>query len=444
MIFFIYAAAFFMALDNFPFMFGGGYKPLSLLFLVIYVLLNLPFVFRIKLKKIEVMLFGILISAIIITLFLNIIFGYKFDGLIDATSSLGAGIVIYIAFKLFAQKHANDERKFIKLFVWMVRGYGLAVIIGVLQVIYIYVVHSASLYNIIHLFVNRDAFAGAGRVHFTFSEPSFISLHTNLLLLPSIIILKNKGYLTKSHKFIVFMFFLISLFSLSIRYFLDIFIFFILFSYFTTHKKLFVQRFVSFLFASILVVGLLNIIFIQNIFSINSVHYNRMSNTIKNPVSITEDVSFLIRSTYTKVGISSFLDRPFLGYGLGNFHYAYVDHFFEVDQEALAKSSELRGAVNNYSLSQYNMFTRMLSELGVIGIALSLLTLYYLASSKGHNFSKMMIILVVYSQLQFDSLAFIPLYFWIALLKTEFISGINIFKPSVKEIAPIRLGKYPK
>lgn len=433
MIFFIYAAAFLLSLDNFPFMFGGGYKPLSLLFITLYVLFNIHKLLYLKFKRIEIIIFVILTFSIVITVFENMKNNYNFDGLIDATTSLMAGIVVYLGFKIFTQKHHQDDTKFIKVFQWIVRGYGLALFVGVLQLIYIYIFPNGALREVIHLFVNRDAYASASRVHFTFSEPSFISLHTNLLLLPAVIILKNKGYLTKNHKIIVLSFFTISLFSLSIRYFLDIFIFFIVYSIFTTHKKIFVKRFLAFMLAIFSILLILNVVFVQNVFHLNSDHFYRLSNIINKPSTVLEDTSFVIRSTYTEVGLESFSDRPLLGYGLGNFHYAYVDHLSEVDATALKQSEELRNAVNNYSLAQYNMFTRMLSELGVIGLLILLLSIYFICSIKGKNLAKMIVILVIYSQLQFDSLAFIQIYIWVALLQTKFISNIKIENVSKKQ-----------
>jgi hypothetical protein len=423
----MYIAAFLFCLDDFPIMFGTSYKPVSIIFILLYILCHLSSVFHLKFKRAEIYILVILLMAVCISLAIITGRHYSPAGLYDAVQSLFAGIVCYIGFKIFVQQCEGDDEKFTKFFTWIVRGYGIAVFVGILQLIYIYVIPSGALSQIIQVFVERIGFIENSRVHMSFSEASFIGLHTNLLLLPSVIILKNRGRLTRNHIIIVSSFLFLSLFSLSIRYFIDILVFIAAYLIFTTHSRILLQRMLTFLVSTLAVFLLINAIFVQNVFHLQSYHYYRMANIITDPSSAGDDTSTLIRTAYTKTGLVSFIDHPLVGYGLGNFHYAYMDHYKTIDPEALQKSEELRNAATgDGSLQSYNMYSRLLSEMGLPGLLVIILTLCLMIHSGSGNFSKLMVFLVVYSQIQFDSLALIPLYFWIALLDSRFIRKINV------------------
>lgn len=426
MLFFMYAAAFLFCIDDSPFMFGNGYKPISVLFILLYVLFQLPKLFRLKFKRLEFYIFAFMAVCLLISLFQVIMNHYQFTGLINAAQTLAAGSICYLGFKLFVQECDGDETKFTKLFIWLLRGYGIAVVIGFLQLIYIYAVPSGFLSSVINLFVERAGYISDGRIHFSFSEPSFISLHSNLWLLPAVVILKNKGLLTRSHKWIVALFFFLSLFSLSVRFYLDILVFIVAYLFLTSHSKIFFKRMFVLLLSCAAVVVLMNLIFVQNVFGLNSYHFYRMASMIENPGSASNDTSTMIRATYSRIGFESFADHPLFGYGLGNYHYAYVAHYHSINPDDLQKAQELRAAVQDYNLHTYDMFARLASEMGSLGILALLLTLYFVIGFRGKNFSKLIIFLVVYSQLQFDSLSLIQLYFWGAMLQSKYISDLNI------------------
>ncbi|WP_100486945.1 O-antigen ligase family protein [Sporolactobacillus pectinivorans] len=423
---FIYAAAFFFCLDDSPFMFGTGYKPISVIFILLYVLSNLPGLFRLRYKRLEFYIFVFMLICLCVSLFQVIMNHYRFDGLLNATETVFAGIICYLGFKLFVEKTKNNPSEYTKLFLWIVRGYGVAVFVGFLQFVYIYITANGAIASLIHLFVERTDFITNSRIHFSFSEPSFISLHTNLLLLPAVIILKKKGMLTRTHKFIVGAFFFLSLFALSIRLYIDIIVFMAAYLFFTTNSKTFVKRSLTVLLAGLSIVTLSYLIFVQNIFGLHSYHYYRMADLITHPSAASSDISTQIRSTYTMIGFQSFADHPLIGYGLGNYHYAYVAHFHEISPDLVNQAQELLGALTDYNLHTYDMFARLASEMGILGIVLIILLLYLVMNVRGRNFSKMMIFLLLYSQLQFDSLSLIPLYFWIAMLQSGFIANLDI------------------
>lgn len=424
--FFMYAAAFLFCIDDSPFMFGSGYKPISVLLIIVYLLFQLPKLFRLRYRRIEFFIFAFLVVCLLISFVQVTMNHYQFVGLINASETLGSGFACYLAFKLFVNECDGDDTKFTKLFLWMIRGYSIAVAVGFLEFLYVYGAPSGFLSSIIHFFVERAGYISDGRIHFSFSEPSFISLHTNLLLLPAVVILKNKGLLTRYHKMIVVLFFILSLFSLSIRFYLDILVFIVAYLFLTSNSRIFFKRMFVLLLSCAAVIVLTNMIFVQNIFGLNSYHFYRMANMIENPGSAGNDTSTMIRATYTRIGFESFMDHPLIGYGLGNYHYAYVAHFNSINPADLQKAQELSNAVDDYNLHTYDMFARLASEMGLLGIAAFLLTLYFALSLRGGNFSKLMIFLVVYSQLQFDSLSLIQLYLWIALLQSKYIADLKI------------------
>ncbi|MCO7124209.1 hypothetical protein NIE88_00190 [Sporolactobacillus shoreicorticis] len=426
MIFLMYLAAFLFPLDNFPLMFGGGYKPIAVLIILIYVLVNFPKLFRMKYKRSECYILSFFVISILISAVQCVTNGYRLDGLMDAIQSLVSGFVCYVGFKLFVQQNSKSEAQITKLFLWIIRGYAVAVFVGLLEFIYIYVVPSGAVSDVIHLFVARSDFATTERLHFSFSEPSYISLHTNLFLLPAVIILKKKGLLTRYHQLIVLSFITLSLFSMSIRYFIDIIVFMIAYLFLTASAKILVKRIATFVVMLAAIVTIVQLIFIQNVFHMSSDHYYRMASMIKNPDSSNSDLSTQIRKTYTAIGFDSFYDHPLLGYGLGNFHYAYVRHYTSVDPSLLAKADELKNARTVYNLVTYNMYARLSSEMGLSGFLLIVMVIYLMVSKRMRNFSLLMMFLTVYSQLQFDSFALVQLFFWIAMIQSRYIAELHV------------------
>lgn len=430
----IYIAAFLLPLDNFPIMFGGAYKPVSLVFIALFFAVNFAHVFRMKYKKTEICIGMIVIGSIVVTAFQNISLHYSFMGLKDAASSLGAGVVIYLSFKIFVDQYGKRET-YVKLFKWMIRGYGIALAVGLLQIVFIYVWNSGALSSLIGLFVERRAYIDAHRLQFTFSEPSYIGLHTNLLIFPAYLVLKHTNSLSKYDKLIVLLFIPISVFSLSIRYFLDLAILYLVYTFITSNSKAFINLCLK--LAAAVGIGLLlaHVVLVNNVFKLDSSHYYRMLHIYNDPEKVMKDDSFSIRATYSKIGFYAFLDKPVLGYGVGNYHYGYINHLDKIAPRDFKDGSELSNATNQLSLPQYNMYTRLLSEFGLMGIALFFLCGFLMLSVKGRNFSVMIILLLFFALLQFDSFAFIQLVFWIALLQSKFIAELVIKKASKPAVA---------
>ncbi|TGA99959.1 hypothetical protein E4665_03145 [Sporolactobacillus shoreae] len=423
---FIYAAAFLFCLDDSPFMFGTGYRPLSMIFILLYVLSNLPCLFRLTYKRLEFYILIFIMICLGISFAVSIMNHYRLTGSISAAQTIFAGLISYLAFKIFASHAKDHPEEYTKLLLWIVRGYGIAVFVGFLQFIYIYVSANGAIASLIHIFVERTDFITNSRIHFSFSEPSFISLHTNLLLLPAVIILKKKGLLTRTHKLIIGAFFFLALFALSVRLYIDLIIFILAYLFFTTNSRIFLRRGLTVLLAAGSAFALTYFIFVQNIFGLTSYHFYRMADLITNPSAAGSDISTQIRSTYTLIGFQSFADHPLTGYGLGNYHYAYVAHFGQIDPGLVGRAQELTDSLNDYNLHTYDMYARLASETGVLGIILVALLLWLVISVRSGNFSKMMIFLLAYSQLQFDSLSLIPLYFWLVMLQTDFIASLHI------------------
>ncbi|MFC5649390.1 O-antigen ligase family protein [Paenibacillus solisilvae] len=428
----MYIAAFLFPLDNFPLMFGQAYKPISLLFIAVYFILNLPYLFRLRYRAIELWIAVIFITIVLYTGFQNVKMHYSFIGLMDAISSLGAGLLVYLSFRIFIYRN-NKDASYLKLFKYILRGYGVAIAVGVLQLIYIYAFRSGMISTLIDLFVNRDIYRVANRVHFTFSEPSYIGLHTNLFLIPAYLILKNKNCLSKLDKWIVFSFIPISLFSLSIRYMIDLLVLYIVYVFVTSKAREGFKIIMKLTAMASIIAVLLNVIFVQNIFHLKADHYHRIANMMSNPSIISKDISFSIRSTYSEIGLRAFLDNPMIGYGLGNFYYGYMNHLDMVPPSLLKKGSEFSQATTNLSLPQYNMYTRLLSEFGLIGMLLLMAVAALFHSFKGRNFAKMIMVLLAYSLMQFDSFAFIQLTFWLACFQSGFISQLQLDRSSQKE-----------
>lgn len=439
----IYIAAALLPLDNFPFMFGGAYKPVSLIFIGIYALLKIPALIRMKFQRKEVWIFIVLLSAVLISALLGLQNHYSFAGLQDASVSLAAGILIYLSFRIFVDSNTRGMATFLTLFRWMFRGYWLAIVIGLIQLVYMYVVPGSALSSVIGFFVQRDSYITAGRLHFTFSEPSYIGLHTNLLLFPAYLILKKHNCLTKSDKVLLWVFIPLSLLSLSIRYYLDLLFFVVLYVIITSRPEKFMMLLMKFVFSIAAAAILLNIVFVNNVFQLKSDHYYRILHIFEDPYSITEDNSFSIRSTYSSLGFQSFLDKPWFGYGMGNYYYGFMHNVDRIPADTLEENEELRDAKTNLTLPQYNMYTRLLSEFGLLGIMLMILLLSLVRPSHKGNLPKLMVILLLYSLLQFDSFAFIQVLFWIAVLQNREMSGLRVGRLANNEDGRKRAGGYP-
>ncbi|WP_445505418.1 O-antigen ligase family protein [Niallia sp. 03091] len=405
----IYLAFFFISLDNFPLMFGTAYKPVSLLFLVLYFGIKLPEMIRLNWKRIELFIFFLIMLSFVISATIIKFNGYSSVGLIDAVSSFLAGIIIYLAIKHFMMK--NDLEVRIKALEMLLYGYTIPVFIGLLQVVYIYIAPLGFIENITSIFVQRTDYINTGRVHFTFSEPSFTSIHTNLIMIPALFILKKFRSVNRYIKIVVMLFFILSILTLSVRYYMDLtFALLVYFIIFLQVKNIF-----KIFFIAPALIGILFLVLNFTGSSKDSYHVQRFMKVMENPEQIASDPSFQIRNTYSDIGYNAFLDHQLIGVGIGNYVQYYKGNLANVNPN-YKKYPELVDALNHSEvIAQYNMYTRLLSEMGMMGMLVILIMMIILISMRNNRYKLFISILLIWTLIQFDSFAFIPMYLILCL-----------------------------
>ncbi|MFT8322303.1 MAG: O-antigen ligase family protein [Bacillus sp. (in: firmicutes)] len=405
----MYLAFFFLSLDNFPFMFGTAYKPVSLLFLVMYFTIKIPEIIRLEWKRMELFIFFTIMLSFVISAVMIGFNNYSLDGLFDSVTSFLAGVIIYLAIKHFIMKTQLEVR--LKSLEMLLYGYTIPVFIGLLQVIYIYVAPLGFIEHITSLFVARTDYINTGRVHFTFSEPSFTSIHTNLIMIPSLFILNKFKPINRCIKGIVILFFILSLLTLSVRYYMDIT--FALIVYFILYLR--VKNIFKLFFLVPALVGILVVVINFTGSSKDSYHVQRFMKVMENPEEIVSDPSFQIRNTYSSIGYNAFLDNKLVGVGIGNYVDYYKKNLPTVNHDYKKFPELINAREHSNVIAQYNMYTRLLSEMGIMGLIIILLMTGILITLRNDRYKLFISILLIWTLIQFDSFAFIPMYLILCL-----------------------------
>lgn len=394
-----YIALFLIPFENLCFAPSNGWATIAPLVFFVYLLLNLKSVIKnINIKD--------LIPVIIISFILNL-FGFttqdfNIKRVCNTVITLGLGITMYYSFKNYYLKH-KSVKNIIRV---LIGAYIISLLVGTIQFIAIKT-NMSDVLNIFHMIGKRTNYLSAGRVQYTFTEPSYISLHLFGILLPLYFVSKNKKILLIILSFIILSYF----YNSGLRVLLDsVIVLGILFiSWIVSDKKR-----LKYLFVGLILIGFTSTYLYNN---------NKRFKSIVDD-GVYADASLASRYFRMKATLYGYCYRPLefvTGYGLGNSiipitkgYYVALSEYKSQYLDEVKKQNEYKNNPNDNG--SFCLYLRIISEFGIV-VAIYLFYRFIKIYKNSYYKYKLPITLTIgYLYIQFDSYAFYSIWILLAIL----------------------------
>ncbi|MBR1376797.1 MAG: O-antigen ligase family protein [Bacilli bacterium] len=396
---FFYIAVFLVPFENLFFAPTAGWATIAPILFGIYFILNINKI--IKLVKIKNIWIAILIAfALNIYNFILTDFSVYRTG--NTLITLGLGVMEYYTFVYYYERNKLLD-KVIKI---LLVAYAISIAIGIVQWIAIKF-NISFIINLFHILLKRSNYLNVGRVQFSFTEPSFISMHLYGVLLPLYYATKNKKVLITIVMFVLLSF----LFNSGVRVILDTLIVIIIMIIYHAIANKRNRKY-------LLIVILLIPLFIFMLFSNN----NRFENIVTN--GVYADASLASRFFRIESSIYGYAKKPInfiTGYGLGNstipiaegFDKAYLNYKNEYTYEIIGYQTYNEHSNDNAS---FCLYIRIISEFGILIFAFLIYQVYKIYKNSTFAYKLPLLLIVGYLYLQFDSYAFYSIWLVFAIL----------------------------
>ena len=407
-----YLATFMIPFENLWFAPSNGWATIAPIIFFVYLLFNLKNI----IKKVN---FKDIIPIVLVIVGLNVFGlltnGFNIDRIKSSIITIALGITMYYSFKNYYLKH-NSIKSIVRI---LLISYTISLLVGTIQWIAIRN-NFTDIINFFTMFSKRSGYLLVGRVQYTFTEPSFISLHLFGVLLPLFLISKNKKIILLIFLFVILSF----LYHCGLRIILDSVIVFII----TMFSWILKQR--NKIIKILLFLGILLIV-VGGLYSTNYRFRKIVDNGIYADGSLASRYFRLEASGY------GYLSDPLhfvTGYGIGN--------------SIIPISQGYDKALNNYksnymkdviSLSDNNttndnatfcLFIRVISEFGFIVFVLLLVKIVIIYKKSNFKYKLPLLLTIFYLYIQFDSYAFYSIWLLLVILVLtcnggKYVSKVN-------------------
>lgn len=382
---FFYIGLFLIPFDNLVFAPSSGWATIAPFSFLLYFLFNIKN-FRFSYKNIIVLL---------IFLFPGPIHGFfynSFGNVFETIVTVLLGVSFYLSLCVFSFQHKKTYKKKICRILFI--AYLISFIYGILSVLPI-----EGINRLFSLIEKRHY----NRLSFTFTEPSFISMHLFGVIFPFAFYCKDKRLL-----FLGCLFLIVTLiFGSSIRFIVDCFVIAGLYLAFYCYKK------GSFYFICFLCVSI-SLAFL--IVPLLSMIYPRINEILNGGIYFDASLAsrwFRMNAIIHGYDFSGFV----FGYGSSNtwipFQNGYIFAFNEYSNPFV---DEIVGLKNSTDSSFFCLPLRVISEIGFIGFLFLIISLF---DSK-HS---LYFLIIFWLYLQFDSYAFYALWIYIFVAKFNHVTS---------------------
>lgn len=381
---------------------SAGWATITPIIFFIYVLFNLKFAIK-SIYKYKY-IFTFIIVGLILSVINYIFVGIEIKNLINASISLGLGIISLISMDIFFRQKENKLSTCVKL---LLISYAISLAIGYIQ--FISVKLNIECLKEFFIFIEKRSYIRVNRIQFTFTEPSFIGMHLFGILLPLYLYTKKRSII------ILLITFAASaiIFSSGVRILIDIIV-------------VIGILYIVYLLKNIRNVKVITITLIMLIIGASGIHflYNtnfRVKNIINN--GIYADGSLASRYFRINASTKGYMKNKVnfaFGYGLGNsivpIRRGYDEAMKEYKSNYMIEMEELINPNFTSDSVSYCLYIRLISEFGIIFL-ISAITYLYKLSRKSDNFwFRNYIWILLYIYVQFESYAFYTIWLYIVLL----------------------------
>lgn len=387
-------AVFLIPFDNLFFAPSRGWATIAPIFFFLYVILNLKYIkysiFRVR----KILLFIYII--VIISLVNYFFYPPNFAELVDSFVAIFLGITFLFSLDIYFNCKKKDSKIIFRiLFI----AYSISLLIGFIQFV-AYKFEISFLIEIFRLLSKRYY----SRVQFTFTEPSFISMHLFGVLLPILFFFKKitlKEY--KKLRILLFIFVIFAgLVASSVRFLVDILV--IVAIYLVSNFKFKSLKDIFIIILSGIILSSLSI-YLYN----NNYRFQRIVDK-----GLYSDASLASRYFRINASIKGYKKKPLSllsGYGISNAWYPLNNGYDEaVEEYNNSYMREVEELYKSKTATVFSMHIRIISEMGLIMWILILILLY-------DKQNKFIYFILLYLYIQFDSYAFYTLWIYIFFSK---------------------------
>ncbi len=385
-------ATFMIPFDNLFFAPSAGWATISPILFFVYIMMNIK---KLEFNKNSLLLF---VLVCIVSCINYLFYSPNASSIFDALSTIILGFSFYYSLDIYFIKKQNSAKSFLKVLFF---GYLISLFYGVISLF------GNQTINSIMSFLEKREY---DRLQFTFTEPSFISMHLFGVIVPILIIFKDNKKFYKRFLLLLLMFLIVSIFGgKSMRFVIDFIAFIILYiSYKFFKSKLSPLKKIT-IVSSTIVLMIIAFNIVMNIPRINSI----VSNGIYSDSSMA---SRWFRINALLYGLKHNYFSMMAGYGFGNtfkpFNYGYD---YALSQYTNSYMYEVNQLKNTTETSFFRGHLRIIADFGFI--------FYLLLFFKVFNLRKnnlMFFFLIVYLYIQFDSYAFYT--FWLYLFYNNYLT----------------------
>ena len=385
--------------DNLFFAPSAGWATITPFIFIIYLLINYKYIKKIIILEKELICF---LLILLIVSFINYIIYDNFItfNFIDSISTLFLGLIFYFSLVI---RYFYKKKDYIKDINLLLISYLISFFYGLTK----YISLQLGINSILSVFETIEK-RFSYRVSFSFTEPSFISMHVFGIIF-IIFLITNNYKIKKRAILIISLFSFISILSFaSARFIIDFTLILTIYFFIKLFKKkrsIFIRLFSVFFF----VIFMFSVIFFIN-------EHPRINQILES--GIYADGSLASRWFRINASLKGYIQKPFEAYfgaGLGNsyqfFNYGYAFAYEEYKSNYMA---EVLGLYNTTNNQLFSMPIRIISEFGIFVFLFIIFYLIYLAKKSDVSNKYLILIITFWLYVQFDSYAFYTL--WIVLI----------------------------
>lgn len=383
--------------ENFFFAPSAGWATISPIMFFIYVICNLPQVILILRKHISKII--ILLSLVSMLEIFNIfLVGLNPTSFTSSLVSLFLGLTCFLSFIIYYHNHRSLQ-DIVKL---LLIGYSIALVIGAIEWLTAQF-NIDALANFFDTIFKRNYLAH-GRVQFMFTEPSFIGMHVFGILLPIYLVTRDKRLL---YLIITFLIAAIA-FSSGIRVIIDIAVVLSIFAISSAFRKKQLR------YILLIIAAIFGFIFVYN-------SNPRLQSIVDS--GVYADGSLASRYYRINASVNGYIEdfpQALFGYGIGN-SIVPIQSGSAIAQSTyhnsyLREVRELEDVNYNDESASYCLYTRIVSEFGIITLAFLLIYLCKITKQSNLPYKWEYFATVIYLYIQFESYAFYAIWLYLAII----------------------------
>jgi hypothetical protein len=412
-----------LPIDAFVGLFPTTYRPLSIIFLLIaFVFQSLLLIdeHRWTMPWFVLKRYGILIAFIVVSLIVSYWrtrqFNLPLDGFLNGLFTLGLGGITFVSYDLFFRMLNQTMVSFetwisslLSLIAWI---YAPLVIFGLIEVLIFFQWLPIELKEGVVVFFARKAYP---RVQWLSGEPSWAAMQM-IFSMPFLLYNAQKSTFFKvisalSVVLLVLSFSMQGLFTFIIVGFIAVVV--------LRPKWIF-----KMLIAFVILLGVALAFYVLASTIYPRAHFLTRIRRAMNISSLLDlvylDGSVAVRLLYPWIGLVMFRRFPLFGVGVGNYRY-FFPNIVRLRFPRLLRVSEVSSNIQRLNSNPKNIFTRVLGEGGLVGAILFSMFVFksiktaFLSISPHKDWILLILIVVFSNMLQFDSYAYVPLWFILAL-----------------------------